>query len=644
LLKRKLAETLFLAVVTVTGVLYCFGLINRQGCLLFGVYSIIVFSVAGALFLLYTFIKHRQNFHDAEVLKGCLIYVSFLMFALFINYGRGFYGWDEFSHWGTIVKHFYIVDALGTVKHPNYDLLFPAYFPGTSLFQYYFSRFSNKFTEYYSYIGMNVMYFSLLMPFIKDIFTKRNRAKASVLLAVFIMMPLTVLSSAYTSLYVDVILGAFFGFSLLYYFAYKYEESLYGVLMVSAAIFMLTLIKDMGLLFSLIVIGIITVDIIFFKRVQIESILHKKTRLIYKINKTLLPILPIIASLFVKISWSNLLNRTNIRSVWHIPTMDDLYNFFFGYLEQWQTETRNNFFFAMFQRKIPYSNNSVVTFSIIIAVVILFISLLSNKKIEFRRMITSTLLLVMGLFAYQFILALFYVFLLNSYGSLGVINLESYERYTSTYMLAMMLFVMTFYIIGQNEWTKISFRRINKLAILNQYIRYKDILNLGKFFLYSLISVGMLIALVNYSMIGIFDTLLGRLMHSASFKPRPTAIAAEKWKPYFEDENPYFIAQGEDGYSYLRMQYELIPYSSLAGGYSISTEPYYEDDHVTFVVTPEEWEKYVLAKGYKLLYLYKSDDILETIYGHFFRNGVREDMCYYVQNEDGHLVLVPVVE
>jgi hypothetical protein len=638
LLKRKLAETIFLAVVTVTGVLYCFGLINRQGYLLYGIYLIIALAVVGALFLLHTFIKRRQYFYDAEVLKGCFIYAGFLMFALFINYGRTFQRGDEFSHWGTIVKHFYIVDALGTVKHPNYDLYVPAYFPGTSLFQYFFSRFSNKFTEYYSYIGMNVMYFSLFMPFIKNIFTKKNRVKVSVLIAAFITMPLTISPLVYSELLVDAILPAFFGFTLLYYFAFKYEESLYGVLMVSAAIFMLTLTKDMGLLFSLVVIGIIATDIIFFKRIQIKNILHKKVGLIYKTKKTILLISPVVSSLFAKISWSNLLDRSNIQSMWHIPTMAEIHNFFSGQLEQYQKEIQTNFIYSMFQRK-PYLHINVVSFSLLFIVLILFISLLNNKKIEFRRMKTSTLLLVMGLFGYQFILALWYTF------SLVSPYIIEYERYTSNYILAMAFFVMIFYVIEQNERTKINLIKSKKLVALKQHIKYKDILNLGKNFLHISISSAMLIILVYSSRGGIFNTLVSRVTYSEYFKPRPTAIAAEKWKPYFEKENPYFIVQGERESWHSMMGYELMPYSKLANvtrDFCISTEPIYTEDWWPFICTPEEWEKHVLENGYKLLYIFKSDEMLETIYGHFFRNGVQEDMCYYVQNEEGHLILNPV--
>jgi hypothetical protein len=650
LLKRKLAETCFLAAATVTGILYCFGLMNRQGCLLYGIQLIIALSAVCVLFLFHAFIKRRRIFYKAELLKGCLLYSSLLMFSVFIHYGRTFQGWDEFSHWGFIVKHFYVVDALGTVKHANYVIMFPAYFPGTSIFQYFFARFSGKFTEYYSYIGMNVMYFSLIMPFIKDIFIKEKLVKSFVLLAVFFMMPLTVSASAYSELYVDTMLGILFGFSLLYYFAYRYEESLYGILMVSAAVFLLTLTKDIGLLLSLIAIGVIAADMIFYRSVQVKNMLYKETGAINKAKIFLMLILPVISSLFVKMSWSNLLKRGNIQSIWRIPAINEACNFFSGKLEQHQKAVRYNFFDAMFQREIPCLKISVITFGVIITVVILFMSLLNSKKIELRRMVTSTLLLVMGLFGYQFVLALMYAFSFSPYEGL---HLNSYERYTSTYMIAMMLFVMIFYVVEQNKRTRINRAGLEKMAALKKYIKSEALLKLS-YFLKALPNAALLIAVMNITKGGIADTLLGRTKYSESFEPRPTAIAVEKWKPYFENENPYFIDQGSNGSSYFRMRYELVPYSKLAnptwgGDYSISTkpyytEPYYANDIWTLIITPGEWEKYILAKGYKLLYVYKSDDILRTIYGHYFLDEVQDDMCYYAQNVEGHLVLVPAVE
>jgi len=647
LLRRKLAETVFLAVFTVTGVLYCFGFINRQGCLLYGIYSIIIISFVCVLFLLYVYIKHRQNFRDVEPLKGCVIYASFLAFSLFFNYGVRFTGWDEFANWGIRLKHLYFINAFATVESPKFDLLFKAYLPGTSIFQYFFLKFSNKFTEYYSYIGMNIMYLSLVMPFIKNIFSKKQCIKVFVLTAVFIMIPLTVSRIFYSDLYVDTILGAFFGFSLLYYFAYEYEKSLYGIMMVSAAVFMLTITKDMGFLFSLIVIAVMAVDIIFYKRTWIKKILYKEAGAVHKLKNILLLIFPLFSSLFAKIAWSNLLNRSNIQTLWNVPTGNELYKFFFGPLEQYQEETRYKFFLAMFRLKIPYINVSIVSFSIIITIVILFLSLISDRKIRVRRIITSAVLLVMGLFAYLFVLILLYMFSFDPYEA---VNLASYDRYIHQYIIAMMLFVIIFYIIEQSE-QKINFSELKAMFATKEFTRRKAIFTAGKYFLYILISVVLFIALINTTsgkLISI-DAFVYRITHFGYSDPRPTAVFVEKWKPYFEKDDPLIIIQGDQGYWYYVMQYDLVPYSKVANGhdrrdYSISTIPYYQNDQWTLIITPEEWENSVLTSNVKLLYTLIIDQNFVNSYGHFFQNGVQQDMCYYVQNERGHLILVPVIQ
>ena len=120
--------------------------------------------------------------------------------------------------------------------------------------------------------------------------------------------------------------------------------------------------------------------------------------------------------------------------------------------------------------------------------------------------------------------------------------------------------------------------------------------------------------------------------------------------PYFINNPPYLIAQGDNALIWLRMRYELIPNAKLANvGYdfSISTKPYFEGlnlDFLTFIVTPKEWEEYVISKGFKLLYIFHADENFITTYGQFFPNGVQDDMCYYVQNHDGGLILVPVID
>jgi hypothetical protein len=404
--------------------------------------------------------------------------------------------------------------------------------------------------------------------------------------------------------------------------------------MVSAVTFMLTLTKNIGSLFSLIVIGVITVDILFFKRTRIKCMIHKETGL-NKLYKILLLILPILTLLFINISYSLILNVNNTPATYKFSLINSIYKLLSGQLLEYQKGIWRNFLPLLLNKKIPVLHISVVTFSMIITIIIIFMSLL-NKKIDFRRLITSILLLDICLLGYHFCLILLYMF---SFSMHEGVKFASYERYVSTYVLAMIFFIMVFYITKSkrpdNE-KKIE-RQLTKL--LSSFSKYA----------YMLISVVLFITMINVAKSnigGLIYILRARLIYHFfyDFPLRETEFTALKWKPYFNKYHPYFIDQYSE--SFWMMQYELIPYSYLANvTWDFQIAPYNTDNVLTFVVTPEEWEKHVLSNEYELLYIFRSDEVLKTIYGPFFKNGeVIEDMCYYVQNNDGHLYLVPVYE
>jgi len=651
LLKRQLAETFFLAVVTVVGVLYCFGLVNVAGCLLYGIYGLTALALGCVIFLIYCLIKNKKLLLEIEIPQGCLLYIVLMAFSSFINFGRIFHVWDEFSHWGTIVKYFYSVDAMGTFDNLKFKNLILTYFPGTSLFQYFFVRFSSQFIEWHSYVGMNVLYFTLFMPFIKDIFKKGKWYKPLVLLIMFLLIPLQRFGfhgGLYTSLYVDAILGAFFGFALLYYFVYKYEESLYGILMVSSAVFMLTFTKDMGLLFSLGTIVIIFIDIILYRRTQMLSFINRKSGLQHKSKAIILMILPLISVLFVKFSWENLLYRANITSsISNIPTLNDINMLFKGQVEPYQKGIVSNIIWAVQRHKIVINNFTVISFCVIFLVIIVIFSILGrDEKVRFGRMVTSSILLVAGMFIYQFVLMVLYVFL---FGGFEAVQLASYGRYTSTYLLAMMIFMMFFCIPDQNENKKLNFKilfaKINEGLHLNDFIKNKDISRA----IYSLMCIAFCSYLF-FNSFGLANTLLPLWLHPNYPYTRLTTIAVNKWRSYFIDTKPYLLSQGDNGLIYFLIKYELCPDSDLANkiregaDYNIAPEAKNMWTSMwTFVVSPEEWEKYVLSNEFELIYVYKSNEQLVNTYGHFFPYGVQDDMLYRVQTNDDHLSLIPVI-
>jgi hypothetical protein len=484
-LKRKLAETIFLSVTTIVVVLYCFGLINIQGCLLYGIYTIVLFAFLCLTFLIYKQIKIKNILKDTEIIQGLLLYLILLSFSLFINFGMVFHHWDEFSHWGIVVKYFYNVDAFATLQNSDFNkIMFPQYFPGVSLFQYFFSRFDSDFIEYYSYVAKNILYFSLFLPLISNLFNKAKWIKSIFFLIIFILIPLQ-RESFYSSLYVDEILGAFFGFILVYYFIYKYEKSKYGILMVTASAFMTTITKDIGLLLSLGCIAIIILDILLFRRTQLKSFILQKSFFACKTGKIILISLPLLMVIFLKISWALLLLKSGMKAggFWRQPSLHDIINLITKQIQPYQKETALNLISAVFHMKLVPFNLSIFWFCGVFLLIVLILTLYYKRQISLKRTVSSALVFAVGAGIYQIVLMILYVFSFSQYEA---VRLASYDRYTFTYMLGMIYFIIIFFFIDNKNYKQIDIKCIiNKLITSykkiiikfssNSIVMYKDI-------------------------------------------------------------------------------------------------------------------------------------------------------------------------
>ena len=631
-LQRKLAETIFLAMASIIGILYCFGLKNHAGSLVYGVYFLILCTILSIAYLLYIWVKKKEKLRQVEIISGIMLYLGFLFLALLLNYGRVFQKWDEFTHWGFTVKHFFYMDAFGTVPHQYYDLWMPNYLPGTTLLQYFFSRFSVRFTEFHTYVGMNMLYFTMLMPFVKDIFTKKKLLSRILLLSVFGILPLSfsfspyVVSTFYGSLLVDIMIGMLFGIGIIYYYLYRYEESLYGIILVAASIFILALSKDIGFLLSLGICLIIAVDILLFRRKQIAEYIEQGKNMITKVGRVMSLFLPLILTLFVNLSWTNLLTRADISVNAHVPTIFDIRNFFTGNLEPQQLEIRRNFLVAMWRREVPYFHLSTFWFSVIFVVLVVFYSIFFNEKGKRKRLILEGALLGIGFYVYQLLFAILYVFTFNYEEGL---RLSSFERYMATYLLGMLLYLLMLLLFAPTSLDIKGIASLKKVKVA----------------VFVFVCACSFAILFHTASSGIRVVVRERVNHPEHFRPRPTALAAERWGDYFAEIPPYFIDQGGRWVNIRKMRFELMPHARLAnvkGDYNIRVEELLPGES-GFVTTPEAWAEHVFISGYQTVYVFRSDETLETYFGHFFVGGVQDDMLYHVVESDGNLLLIPVI-
>lgn len=86
----------------------------------------------GTAYLLYAAL-YRQGWRHWDVRLVCISSAVFFLFSVWHSRGMRFFSWDEFSHWGLQIKVLLISHALQT---QNFELVFPDYIPGMSLYRY----------------------------------------------------------------------------------------------------------------------------------------------------------------------------------------------------------------------------------------------------------------------------------------------------------------------------------------------------------------------------------------------------------------------------------------------------------------------------------------------------------------------------
>ena len=185
---------------------------------------------------------------------GCFSWVVSIGIICWCMFGKMFNSWDEFSHWGDIVKVMATLDDFGT--NPNSFSWFKSYPPGMSLFQYFLQKISQitshvAFEEWLVYVAYQVFVVSFIIPITCKCKDSFNHSVFIVPISILIAFvgPLMFGDGMYRTLYIDPVLGVLFACGLME-ILFQNEKTDVHLLYISATCAMLTLAKDAGLLFA----------------------------------------------------------------------------------------------------------------------------------------------------------------------------------------------------------------------------------------------------------------------------------------------------------------------------------------------------------------------------------------------------------
>ena len=98
----------------------------------------IILSFFITIFIIYIFgfFDHLKEIIHNIITPGMIIFGILTIIIFIFERGRMIAEWDEFSHWGSVVKSMFLTNGL-SVKEGS-SLMFKSYPPAISIFEYFF--------------------------------------------------------------------------------------------------------------------------------------------------------------------------------------------------------------------------------------------------------------------------------------------------------------------------------------------------------------------------------------------------------------------------------------------------------------------------------------------------------------------------
>lgn len=564
ILKKKIEFTYIITIMSIITLLYIFGLF---GYLKIGVYFIQIISLIIMLYDL-NFLSKNKFFIKKYILTKGLFLFTFLFISLtFIHQGRLLSSWDEFSHWGDVVKAMFTIDDFST--SPLSMSTFQSYPPAMSLFQYFCLKLGNNFIESQLFITYQLVGICLFLPFLSNIKKNKNLIISLLLL---LIMPMIIFNTYYVTIYIDAILGLFFGYIILS-IIYNEDYDMYFYINIVLSLFILILLKDVGLFLAIISIVSLLVDLLLVKK-KISF-----TKKFFNENKKYLFLIfsSIIAIIIAKLSWNLNINyngaNISFANKISLKNIVDLFMFKnLGYRES----VVKNFISALYNKNIIASFINIDTIRLTIIFALTFLLALKNNKNSHKYIYT----IFAGFLIYVIGLLIIYCFKFSEYEA---INLASYNRYMSIYFVAIFFIACVILINNQKHLTSI-------LLIVLLFVPYFNIFTIRN---------------------SVDDSIAIRKNYD---------VATTKIKNNTENNDKiYVISQNTTGFDYWVIRFSVRPNQINSGAWSIGNK-YYEKDIWTLQINAEKWYYNLINDNYDYVYIYKCDENFVTQFSSLFED------------------------
>ncbi len=376
-----------------------------------------------------------EEFRKLYLTSGLVVFLVIYVLVFIYDFSRGFSMWDEFSHWGVMLKEmlrldkFYYVDASNLMVHKDYP-------PIMQLFELFWIKLCGGYGEAYAERALHTFELSLVVPFVAEkVAERRNFIKSAavgLMAAMIAMLMMAIFDRHFVlqTIYTDYAMALVVAYLIAIVFVSK-KISWFeiGTLMIGGSF--LLLLKQMGLPLYLMIICFMIGVILVREKGKIKVYVGR-----IKMKRIVLATALLLVPFVIWFIWGKMTNGVAHQFSLSDLSMTEFVKVLMGGGESWQSITVKNYLTALGQENI---STSFIQMSFLQGCV-LFIGLLwllwrcFKKDLARKEIVWLGGILITGAIGYTVAMLMLYVL---SFGSYEGPILASFDRYMSTFLIIM---------------------------------------------------------------------------------------------------------------------------------------------------------------------------------------------------------------
>lgn len=416
-------------------IMFSAGILN----IMFEVLSFIVlFSLS---YLAYSMVK--KTFTLTFITPGIFYFLAFSVYVAFLLRGAHFQAYDDFSHWGLVVR-----DILATNQFPNFEslIMFQSYPTGSASFIYFVSKIIGN-TEGVMLYAQSLLILSCIIPLFVFINKKSIISYIIILIASIFFLTSNV---GFLALSVDTLLSMLsLGCTAIIIYSYRKQEYKWVYLQILPILSFLIVIKNSGIIFV-----IINVLLFFYYACKYEN--NKKKSM----KKSLLIIgVPYIFTFLWKkhvqlvfskgLETKHAISIENYQNIFQEKTFSDIKLIITNFIKRsidWNQVDIKIFLLCL-----------IIFLLIFLLIKVNFLNYKGEKNLSFILFFSSIILY----FIYQLGLLGTYIF---SMPLSEALNLAAYERYNMTIIMYILGVLLIYLLSILNDYKSIFAKPVYKAA------------------------------------------------------------------------------------------------------------------------------------------------------------------------------------